>query len=163
MTIPQLPSDPWLKNKTVHTTMMLAKKKKKKEWQKVPSTGGRSSTISFKLLPLLNTRTVCHSLSFRFWPAKIVSGPLPVGQSRQWLTHMHTLPCPHIQPRTHTQAREAERKEINIIIEITTCSRTETETVSTHYQDFYYLCSTIRQWAEFIFCEVLYRRDQLSC
>lgn len=47
---------------------------------KVPSIGERSSTVSFKLLPLLNTRTVCHSLSLRFWPAKMVSGPLPAEQ-----------------------------------------------------------------------------------
>ena len=74
----------------------------------VPSTGGRSSTVSFKLLPRLYTRTVCHSLSFRVWPANIVSGPLPAGQSKQRLTHMH------INTQTHTHNREAERERGDI-------------------------------------------------
>lgn len=78
----------------------------KRGWE-VPSTGGRSSTVSFKFLPLLNTRTVCHSLSFRFWPAKIVSGPLPAGQSKQRLTH--TL---NTDTHTHIHNREVDKSRI---------------------------------------------------
>lgn len=71
----------------------------------VPSTGCRSSTVSFKTLPLLNTRTVCHSLSFRFWPAKIVSGPLPAGQSKEPLTHKQAR-----RTRTWQTGWETERR-----------------------------------------------------
>ncbi|TNN54106.1 hypothetical protein EYF80_035665 [Liparis tanakae] len=44
------------------------------------------STDSCRLLPRRTTFTVCHSLSFSFWPANSVSGPLPVvgGEGVGW-------------------------------------------------------------------------------
>lgn len=103
----------YLETVTDNFSSQKKKQKKTRFWQRntggeVPSTGSRSSTVSFKLLPLLNTRTVCHSLSFTFWPAKIVSGPLPAGQSKQWLTHMHAS-TPHTSHKGWEMERRTDR------------------------------------------------------
>lgn len=49
------------------------------------------STDSCRLLPRRTTFTVCHSLSFSFWPANSISGPLPVTEEGREGVQNHKL------------------------------------------------------------------------